>query len=247
MKQIKKMTWLVLAMVMVLAMTVTASASGTQQEKGGSITITNATKDETYTIYRVFDATVSKDSEGNDIIAYSWPEDSVKEWAENDYFAKDERGNISAKEAAFKKDTEGNLLEDQLSEGAIEWVKKHGIPLAAIKAIGDRIEFSNLKYGYYFVTSTLKDNGAITVTSTLPNVTIIDKNQTPSWDDKVIVIDPDGDNETKVKVSDNAYEDEVTFEINVNATNYYNDEKILEYYITDTLDEGLNTTRIRLL
>ena len=50
----KKVSAILLAMVMTLSMGVTAFAAGT-----GSITVTNATIDETYAVYKIFDASIS--------------------------------------------------------------------------------------------------------------------------------------------------------------------------------------------
>ena len=78
----------------------------------GSITIENASKGIVYSIYKVFDAKVN--AEGTSV-AYS-----TKNFVDNPYFEKDSVGNISAKKEAYKTDS-----NEQLSEGAIEWIKEN--------------------------------------------------------------------------------------------------------------------------
>ena len=57
-----------LALVLVLSMSVTAFAADGQ----GSITITNATIDQSYSVYKLFDATYNANAEGKaDAVSYS--------------------------------------------------------------------------------------------------------------------------------------------------------------------------------
>ena len=56
----KKFLSIITVMAMVLSLCVTAFAA----ENKGSITITNATIDETYALYKIFDATINKDADG---------------------------------------------------------------------------------------------------------------------------------------------------------------------------------------
>ena len=69
MKHARKLASLLLALVMVFALATTAFAQEATGTGGnGSITISNAAKGETYTIYKLFDATVSADHKS---IAYT--------------------------------------------------------------------------------------------------------------------------------------------------------------------------------
>jgi len=64
----KKILSLMLAFVLVLSMSVTAFAADGQ----GSITITNATIGQSYSVYKLFDATYNADAEGNtNAVSYS--------------------------------------------------------------------------------------------------------------------------------------------------------------------------------
>ena len=53
-----------LSIIMVLAMVLSLSITAFAAENEGSITITNATIDETYALYKIFDASISKDADG---------------------------------------------------------------------------------------------------------------------------------------------------------------------------------------
>ena len=90
MKHARKLASLLLALVMVFALATTAFAqevTGTGGE--GSITISNAAKGETYSIYKLFDATVNAD--GTSIAYTGTIPDGLKT-----YFIADENGYISA-------------------------------------------------------------------------------------------------------------------------------------------------------
>ncbi len=242
MKHMKKLVSLMLAAVMVLAMTVTVSAAEPGAEGGSGpaeITVTNATKDAIYTLYKVFDATVNDENPDDVRIAYTWPEG--KTWTDNEFFAKDAKGNISALPDAFK---EGST--EQLSEGAIGWIEANGTKVTEATATEQTLVFKGLEYGYYYVSSNVKETGGvITVTSTTPKASVIDKNQKPSWPDEgKTIIGEDGtpmlpDADGKI-ISDGAFGDEVKFQISVKATNYLDDKKIIEYTINDTIDPGLD-------
>ena len=64
----KRLFSLVMALVLILSLGVTAFAA----DNNGSITITNATKNDIYKLYHIFDATYSTDALGNaDAVSYS--------------------------------------------------------------------------------------------------------------------------------------------------------------------------------
>ena len=94
MKHARKLASLLLALVMVFALATTAFAQDVTVTGGtGSITISNAAKGETYTIYKLFDATVSAD--GSSIAYTGNVPDSL-----TDYFTADANDYISATPAA---------------------------------------------------------------------------------------------------------------------------------------------------
>ena len=69
------------------AQSVVTGAGGT-----ASITIDNAAQGQTYTIYKLFDATV----DGNGAISYKVP--TGKNFTGNDFFSVDKSGNVLAKD-----------------------------------------------------------------------------------------------------------------------------------------------------
>lgn len=163
---------MIMALAMVFTMSMTAFAQDAATGKGGNgtITVNNASKGVTYTLYKVFDASVGENGE----IVYT-----KADLAENDYFEKNASGNIVAKAAAY----EGASADNKLSAGAIAWIQANGEKVTEATSDGTALKFTDLQYGYYYITSSLKADGdAITVTSTNPSATVIDKNsETPTW------------------------------------------------------------------
>lgn len=219
---------LLLVVLLTLAMTTTAFAQNVATGNGGSgtITITNAATSQTYTLYKIFDATVSTD--GN--IAYTY--DGTL--GTNDYFVQDATtGAITATNAA--KDSGGNLTADAIAFlGTIK-----GAAAATAKATDNTLKFTGLEYGYYYVESTLDSGKAVTVTSTKPDASIIDKNDSePTTPD-----DPDPDDPTnggaKVVAESSAEVGEtIHYTVTFTATNYLTEnaetKQITKYVITDT-------------
>lgn len=179
----------------------------------GSITIQNAQLGQTYTLYKLFDATVG----ANNAIAYTLP--SGKSAADvADYFNVDSAGNVTAKSTT----TETVVRSDAFKT----WAKTFGTQVgSSVEATGNTVAFSGLSFGYYFVESSL--GAAITVDSTTPAAYVVDKNA-------------DGPN-TAVKtssVSTAKIGDTVNYTVKYNATNYVmlsgNGRQITSYTITDT-------------
>lgn len=226
MKHARKLASLLLALVMVFALATTAFAqevTGTGAGKG-SITISNAAKGETYTIYKLFDATVSEDGSS---IAYTG---TIPESLEK-YFKADDNGYISATPAA----KEGANMSEGLKTALKEWTKtaKH---TAKIESDGSALHFTGLAYGYYVVTTT-QGNSVISVDSTMPDVTIVDKNSsTPS------------DLTKTASSNDVNIGDTVTYTVRFKTSNYdgagENAKKIVSYTIEDTLPDFLEDVKV---
>lgn len=188
----------------------------------GTITVQNASKGQTYTIYKLFDATVGS----NGAIAYTLPSGKSADQVST-YFDVDTAGNVTAK---------GGL--DVSTNAFKTWAEGFGTIVGEPKtATSNTVTFDNLGFGYYFIKSSL--GAVITVDSTNPNATINDKNTTaPSI--------PDGDGGKKILVGGSATDtttakvgDTVNYQIKFNATNYVTssatDSKLITgYTITDT-------------
>ena len=228
MKHARKLTSLLLALVMVFALATTAFAQDVTVTGGkGSITISNAAKGEIYTIYKLFDATVSADGKS---IAYTGeiPE-SLKT-----YFAADANGYISA--TADAKD--GANMSDGLKTALKAWTTT-ATSTSQAESDGSALKFKELAYGYYVVTTTQGDQ-VISVDSTMPDVTIVDKNSSTPKD------------LNKIASADNvSIGDTVTYTVRFKTSNYYgagaDAKEIVSYTIVDTLPEflsGVNVTSI---
>ena len=172
MKNLKKIIAVVLTMVMVLAM---GSLTAFAEAVTGTITIDNAVVGESYTLYKVFDATVASDRTENATgISYS------SKWltTSNKYFAVDARGNITITDAGKN----GN----ELSTDAIEYLKSQSAKFnkigESVKATSNTVSWDGLEPGYYYIDTTT--GSFVTVDSITPNVVVKEKNSVPSHDKK---------------------------------------------------------------
>ena len=225
MKSTRKLASLLLALVMVFALAVTAFAQDVTVTGGtGSITISNAAKGETYAIYKLFKATVSADGKS---IAYTGeiPE-SLKT-----YFAADANGYISATDAAKN----GENMSDGLKAALKTWAKGT-TATAAAESDGSALNFKELAYGYYVVTTTQGEQ-VISVDSTMPDVTIVDKNSSTPKDLR-----------KTADVDDVSIGDTVTYTVRFKTSNYYgagaDAKEIVSYTIVDTLPEFLTSVNV---
>ena len=225
MKHASKLTSLLLALVMVFALATTAFAQDITVTGGtGSITISNAAKGETYTIYKLFDATVNADGSS---IAYTGEIPTSL----NTYFNADENGYISATPAA----KEGESMSEGLKAALKAWTATV-TKTASAESDGSALNFKELAYGYYVVTTT-QGNQVISVDSTMPNVTIVDKNSST----------PKDLNKT-ASSKDVSIGDTVTYTVSFKTSNYYGAgaeaKKIVSYTIEDTLPAFLTDVTV---
>lgn len=220
MKHARKLASLLLALVMVFALAVTAFAQDVTVTGGtGSITISNAAKGETYTIYKLFAATVSAD---NTSIAYTGDiPDSL-----NTYFVKDTNGYISATDAA----KDGDKMSAGLEAALKAWAE-NATATAEAQSDGSALNFKGLDYGYYVVTTT-QGQQVISVDSTMPEVTIVDKNSSTPSDLKKTATGTATDKSVSIG-------DTVTYTVSFKTSNYYGAgtgaKEIVSYTIEDTL------------
>lgn len=226
MKKLKNLFMAMLAMLVMVLPSSVASAQTVDTQAGGTgtITIRNASQSQTYTVYKLFDATVTADGTG---ISYKVPTGKTLP-ADNPYFAVDSKGNVTAKEGATVS-----------SEAFATWAKSFGTEVKSATATDNTLVFTNLTFGYYFVTSSL--GAVLTVDSTKPNATVIDKNTTnPTIPDsnngggkKIVAGDKTTTSTTTAKIGDT-----VPFQFKFNATNFVTangvTKQIKSYTITDT-------------
>ena len=226
MKKLKNLFMAMLAMLAMVLPSSVASAQTVDTQAGGTgkITIRNASQSQTYTVYKLFDATVTEDGTG---ISYKVPTGNTLP-ADNPYFAVDSKGNVTAKEGATVS-----------SEAFATWAKSFGTEVKSAEATDNTLVFTNLTFGYYFVTSSL--GAVLTVDSTKPNATVIDKNTTnPTIPDsnngggkKIVAGDKTTTSTITAKIGDT-----VPFQFKFNATNFVTangvTKQIKSYTITDT-------------
>ena len=227
MKKFSKILSVALLVALVLSLGITNAFAQTVPEGAtaaadkATITISNAAKGETYSIYKLFSATVAGNEE-NGSIAYTG---TIPEGL-GTYFSKDTAGNITATAAAVS----GDSMSDGLKAALKTWAASAAATATAVSD-GSVLNFVNLDYGYYVVTTTQGEQ-AITVDSTFPNANIVDKNTTnitavKSVDDKDVYIGQT-----------------VTYTGTFDTTNYNGETKIYQYTITDTLPDFLTDVKV---
>ncbi|AND78649.1 SpaH/EbpB family LPXTG-anchored major pilin [Streptococcus pantholopis] len=229
MKNLRKMVALILAVLT----TVLAGGLVSADNTTGSITISNASAGQEYSVYKLFDATYSADG-----ISYKVP--SGKTFTGNEWFDVDSSGNVLAKEGA-----------DVSTEAFKTWAESFGTQIGdKVTAQNNTVVFDNLPFGYYFVKSSL--GATLTVDSTNPDATVIDKNETnPTIPDpsdgggKKIIVDGKTESTTTAKIGDT-----VNFQIKYTATNHVTadgkTEQITKYTIKDTpTDLDIDETSVK--
>lgn len=220
MKKVKKIMALVLAAVMVMAMGMTAFAAD-----DGSIKVTNATAGQTYKAYLIFTASPSDPDDVTSKIIYTATRAQVGVTGFDTYFDKviDQDGNYS-----ITKKTSAN--NDEL----ISWIKdnfdslKQGDAISGTWTDKDTVTFSSLKYGYYYITSSL--GTLVTIDTAGKNVEVYDKNETkPNGPDKKITaedsaIDSGLDHTGSDSTNDASVGSTETFTVEFDATNWVKDD-----------------------
>lgn len=189
-------------MAVVAAMAMTAAMSfGSFAAVDKTITVKNANDGQTYTLYKIFDATTSaerdtaKDTDENSSVTtkginYTVPDqkDLTTEYTYTkadgttstvkgtDWFGTDAAGNVTANDDA-----------DVATEAFREWAKQFGTEVQSVKFEASEtskdVVFKSLEDGYYFITTTT--GSLITVDSVAPNAIVKDKNGVPTVEKKV--------------------------------------------------------------
>lgn len=174
MKKMRKIFALLIAMVMVFGMSTMAFAAEDDEPAattGGTITITvptekqAPTEETTYTIYKIFDATV--DATDNKKVSYTLCNGELTDAMKEAGFSVDASGNVSGPETL-----------DDAAIAAIAAYVKDTTPVATVKAAvgATSVTTETLPYGYYYITTT---------TGTV--VTIDSNNNAPTVEDKNVI------------------------------------------------------------
>ena len=231
----KKYLSIILTLALILSLGITGMATGGT----GSIEITNATIGDTYSLYKIFDATYSTDAGGNtDAVSYSITADNqffsylfgADGKTENAYFVYDAAtGSVTRKEGTQNSDIIAYLTDMVRSTLHTFTAEKTAV------AAAETLTFTGLPYGYYLID---KGNGAaVTIDSNTPNVQVIDKNQIPGTDFSKKV----WDEETSSWVTNSSANigDLVDFKVEFDATNYDGENQIKYYTVADTKGDAL--------
>jgi len=220
----KKILSLVLALCLVLASCAVAFAAG----EPATITIDNASRGESYSVFKIFDATVSTatvDGESQSI-AYTYSGTLPEKLAE--VFTK-----IEGTDYVVRIDGKTN---DQISKAVAEYAATLTTPdYGPTEATGGPLTF-NVAYGYYAIKSTQnadKEGGnVISVDSTHPNANVKDKNETVPTADKVV-------DQHEYNIGDT-----LTYTLTFNTSNFKGNDKVVSYTITDTLPDFLDQVTV---
>lgn len=219
MKRTKRIASVLLALVMALSLITTAFAAG----ETGSITINNAVVGKTYTIYRIFDL----NSHNNDYTAINYKVST--KWAAffqdgakgHDYVTIDDQGYVTWKVGADKV----KFVADAYAFAQASSIPDDGQD----KATSSTVKFENLTLGYYLVQSDL---GVLcSLDTTMPDVTIKEKNSQPTVDKQV----QENSNGTWGDTNDANIGDTVNFKTTINVI----DGQPKNYVLHDKMSDGL--------
>lgn len=180
MKLIKKIAAIMFAFMMVVSMSCNVKADeGFYGDGDGTITITNAQVDKTYTIYEMLQLESFNGGNYSYKVADGW-EDFFSTGEGANYMQKDGNGYMTYK---TDMDTPENLRE--FAQKALAYAQQgHGIHSTSQPATTDTVTFSNLKLGYYLVDSSA---GALCgLTTTNKNASIEEKNGVPTVEKTIL-------------------------------------------------------------
>ncbi|WP_162012735.1 SpaH/EbpB family LPXTG-anchored major pilin [Streptococcus sp. S784/96/1] len=223
----KKIIKSILAATLILG-TVAPATTPVFAADTGTITIKDTQNGQTYTAYKLFDATVDGDA-----VSYTLPDgellNTLKANDLEQYFDVTKTGDLNY--FTPKKD------DAAAKEAIIKWAQglkgklPNGTPVT--ENDNDGTATLNVGYGYYIVTSTLEQGSVVMVTSNAPFATIHEKNSKPGWGQ-------DGGKITDKKTYNVG--DEISYTVTYkNAMNYNEGKKVYQYIMTDDMPDGAVT------
>lgn len=186
----------------------------------GSITVQNTVKDATYTVYKIFDATVNDKA-----VSYTLPDGATYEGIDK----------------FFDLSTNGGKTYVQLKSGVdkaalFNWLKDKGTKVGETQnGTGSNLKFGGLDYGYYYIKSSVEGGAATMISSATPEAFVQEKNGEPSW----------GDGSKTTDTDTYSIGDTITYTVEYkNALNFYTTgnkdgtstaHKIYQYVLDDTM------------
>ena len=255
MKGIKKLLTGILAGAMAFTMALSAgNATQVQAAADGKITVSNTTENQTYELYKVFDATYSGSN-----IAYSY----TKKGDSDPFFAAltddtkspftltsyGEAYNVVRKEGV----SNDAILDFIRANGPVKkndgtWTAGNfGDAVQTKTGNGSSISFTGLDYGYYFIKSSL--GAVVTIDSAVKEASVIDKNQKITID-KQEAVDKDNNGDLKweyrgqgipegTTTPTQAVGSKVNYKLTGTVTQYSGEYKVTFLKFVDTMTEGL--------
>ena len=207
MKHLKRFMALFAALALVLAMAVPAFADtgNASMSSDGKITVQNTIKDDTYSIYRIFDLVSFKnDSTGK---AYSYKLSEKWTGFTSTSFTVNKNGYIEWK--AGETETAAAVFAVE----AKAYIASHSstvTPDYTQTASGESVKFDNLPLGYYLVSTSV--GSLCSLDTTDKTAEIREKNGVPSVDKEIV------ENGNDVKSNNAGIGDKVNYKVTINVT-----------------------------
>lgn len=199
------------------------AVKGTNAENG-TITIDNAVKNETYTIYKMLNI-LSYDTEKN-IASYEVLPAWVNFFNKSEYgfdFTTSTNNTLLIKSGDLK-----NIDMATFAKDALAYAEENEIPGTSLVAESSTVTFENVTLGYYLVDTTL--GTLCSINNTTPNATIKEKNTSTPHDTKSIVEDGNKASSNNVKIGD-----KVDYELLVSGV-----ANLSNVVAKDTMEESLD-------
>lgn len=233
-KAMKKLMAALLAVAMVCAMAIPAfaaeSATAGATTGEGKITINNAVKGQTYTIYRILELQYNE-------TAKSFRYVKNDKWGafvdiQTPYLTVDDKtGVVTWKEGVSAENDDTPIKA--LAKAAGKYVKDTPSLTAdgSVKANSSTVIFDNLPLGWYLVVSDLTTDAICSIDTTAKNVTIREKNGAPTVEKKVEYASGSWGQGNDGNVGDT---------VNFQTTIYVTDGNPTNYVLHDEMSNGLD-------
>lgn len=225
MKLIKKIAAIMFAFIMVFSLSTNVNAeSGKYEDSDGKITISNAVKDQTYTIYRMLKLESFDGTNYSYTLENGW-DNFISTGAGKDYLEKNSDGYI-----IFKSEKNNETDMRLFAKAAFAYAKTAKLnddAKKSVKATSTSVTFEGLPLGYYVVGSTV--GSLCELKTTNKEVKITDKNDTPTVEKKIVKYNEDHSENLVDSNSANIGEEVVfktTIDIKPGAKNYILHDKM---------------------
>ena len=203
------------------------SAAATAATGTGSITVKNTVSGATYTVYKIFDATIS--GSGKDkAVSYTIPDGQTYDEI-NNYFTLSTNGG---KTYVQKKST--------VTDAALfNWLKGKGVEGDTQNGTGSDLTFTGLGYGYYYIKSSVEGGAATMISSATPDAVVQEKNGNPTWGNGSKTTDKETYSVGETINYAVTYENALNFYTTENEDHTSTVHKIYQYVLDDTMPEAV--------